>query len=136
MITSNKLNMHGLFKCFKFGSSINFQSVNILSDRAWIVRDLFYWIRLHYNLTGRGKLNKREEGMRLGGLFEGGDNFKYFILRGRLFEGGDYSMDGYYSRYYGNLTKKENKTFAHFTNFYLFFSTTWSILLALIILPS
>ena len=34
MITSNKLNMHGLFKCFKFGSSINFQSVNILSDRA------------------------------------------------------------------------------------------------------
>ena len=33
-ITSNTLNMHGFFKCFKFGSLINFQSVNILSDRA------------------------------------------------------------------------------------------------------
>ena len=31
----------------------------------------------------------QREGERVRGLFEGGDNFKYFILRGRLFEGGD-----------------------------------------------
>ena len=37
----------------------------------------------------RERIKKREEGKRVRGLFEGGDNFKYFILRGRLFEGGD-----------------------------------------------
>ena len=31
----------------------------------------------------------QREGERVRGLFKGGDNFKYFILRGRLFEGGD-----------------------------------------------
>ena len=31
----------------------------------------------------------------------GGDYFKNFCLRGRLFEVGDYLRDGYYSRKYG-----------------------------------
>ena len=35
------------------------------------------------------EINQSEEGKRVGGLFESGDNFKYFILRSRLFDGGD-----------------------------------------------
>ena len=35
----------------------------------------------------REGINKREEGKRVGGLFEGGDNFKYFIQEG------DYSRE-------------------------------------------
>ena len=51
-ITSNKLDMSflsvsNLVPCLIF-------SVNILGVRAWIVTGQFCWIRLHFNLTGRG----------------------------------------------------------------------------------
>ena len=49
IITSNKLNiLWANFKC----SKINM--VPWLIFRAWIVTDQFCWIKLHFNLTGRG----------------------------------------------------------------------------------
>ena len=41
-----------------------------------------------------------------GRLFERYDWFKYFRLRGRLFEEGDLRRDGYYSRKYGTVRLK------------------------------
>ena len=68
---------------FRFSSLINFQSLN----RHW--SDLLNLIALELDREG---IKERENGER-GGVGEGS------IIRGsRLFEGDDYSRDGYYSR--------------------------------------
>ena len=89
MITSklNKLNI-GFLSVLNLVPWLIF-SVNILGVRAWILTDQFCWIRLHFNATGRG-LKKRKDGERgrSGRLFEGGDYFRYFRLRGWLFDRG------------------------------------------------
>ena len=78
---------HGLIKCPKFGSLINFQSLN----RHWSV--LLDLIPLQLDREGR---KEREDGDKDGG--EGGDySMEAIILNismkrrggGRLFEGGD-----------------------------------------------
>ena len=52
-------------------------------------------------MEGTKESEDGERGWGWGRLFEGSDYFKYFRLKGRLFEGGDLSRDGYYSRKYG-----------------------------------
>ena len=97
-ITSNKLNMSflsvsNLVPCLIF-------SVNILGVRAWIVTGQFCWIRLHFNLTGRGlKKEKvaRGEGWtiiwrrRLFSIFpsKGSDYMREAINRGTAIIGGN-----------------------------------------------
>ena len=80
------------------GSLINFQSLNL--------HDQFCWISFHYNLTGTGK---KEEKMARGagrGDYSREAIILSFSVRGeRLFEGGDQSRDGHYSRKYGNLKR-------------------------------
>ena len=82
-----------LFKCSKFGSLINFQchynilGVSLNCDWSVLLDQTLLWL-------GREGIKEREEGKRGGGgggLFEGGDYFKYFrlnssLLRGILFE--------------------------------------------------
>ena len=87
IITSNKTE-HGLFKRSKFGSLINFRSL----DRLWSV--LLDLIPLQLD---RKVIKEREgcrggggwrEGCRGGWLFEGGDYFKYFHQSGAIIRGG------------------------------------------------
>ena len=81
IITSNKTE-HGLFKRSKFGSLINFRSL----DRLWSV--LLDQIPLQLD---RKVITERENGEKdVGGggwLFEGSDYFKYFHQRGAIIRG-------------------------------------------------
>ena len=51
--------------------------------KSWIVFYQFCWIRLHFNLAGRG-LKKEKKAK---GLGRGGDYFKYFRLKGAIIRG-------------------------------------------------
>ena len=83
--------------------------------RAWIVSDQFCWIRFHLNLTGREekkeKMTTRVRGAGEDDYTREAIIFNISTKRGRLFEGGDLSRDGYYSRKYGTSAMIIQKKF-------------------------
>lgn len=77
-ITPLKIITFGLFKCSKFGLLHNFQCQYPRPQSLNCDSDQFCYIRLNFNLAGR------QEGGVDGRLFERGNSFKYFHLKGMI----------------------------------------------------